>query len=475
MPNSIRFGFSCFLMLAALCCWTDRQSKAQRPQELQPSRFIRHSETSDTVVVFVHGISGDSTTTWTSQNGAYWPELMTKDKTFDGIDIYIYQYQTSILGRALSIDELAENLRLFLDTSGVASHKRIIFLTHSMGGLVTRAYILKYQRRIAERTAFIYFFSTPTTGSELASLTRLISRNPHLGQMQVMTSEGYLGNLQRQWLDADLSIPSYCAYERRATFGVQVVTQASASNLCTKRLDPIDADHITIVKPSTENDTSYLAFKSAFLEAVPKVVVKELAPPVQPVQAIEIHPTLKPAYDRFSSQLGKPRALAQLSDDAYQAEYDRAHIVWIKPLLTIYVLPFNQQQRKVIQQPDVWTRNPDLFDDNKLRRMFKTPQGKFPPHGGVANMWLKDPDNWKWLGWRSWYCRFFDEIFYQDFDGGIVFGPFHTLPTQTDSELLAVLNDGSWLKTKGAASPAPECRQIPDPFPNRSGRTSGPK
>jgi hypothetical protein len=339
-----------------------------------------------------------------------------------------------------------------------------------MGGLVTRAYILKYQRRIAERTAFIYFFSTPTTGSEVASLAKLISRNPHLGDMKAMTAGAYLGNLQRQWLDADLSIPSYCAYERRPTYGIEVVTQASASNLCNKRLDPIEADHISISKPAGEHDVSYLAFKSAFQDAAIKVV-RDPSP-----EPVEVHPSLKPAYDSFASELGNPRAPAQLSDDAYQAEYDRAHIVWIKPLLTIYVLPFNQEQRKAIRQPDVWTRNPDLFDDNKLRRnpLFKPPRDKYPPHGGIANLWQKDPENWKWLGWRLWYCRFFDEIFYQEFDSGIIFGPFRSTRTRTDRQFFVALNNGSWHQRKASSDRAPECRQIPDPFPNRGIKVDNP-
>ena len=469
MERVLSLGLWWGLLISCLWCWTGPEAFAQKAQQLQPSRFVRHSEDADTVIVFIHGISGDSKSTWTAQNGAYWPDLLTKDKTFDGVDIYVYQYQTNIFGRALSIDELAENLRLYLDTSGVASHKRIIFLTHSMGGLVTRAYILKYQRRIAERTAFIYFYSTPTTGSELASLARLVSRNPQLEGMKVETSQGYLANLQRQWLDAELSIPSYCAYETQPTYRLPVVTQASASNLCTKRLDPIEADHITIVKPASENDTSYLAFKSAFQDAVK--IVREPSPS-PPKQSVEVHPSLKPAYDSFAAQLGNPRGPAQLSDDAYQADYERAHIIWIKPLLSIYVLPFNRD-RKALRQPDIWTRNPDLFDDNKLRRMFKTPKDKFPPHGGIANLWLADPEQWKWLGWRQWYCRFFDEIFFQEFDSGIVFGPFRMLPTQPNRELFIVLNNGFWDKREAAPGNGPECRQIPDPFPNRSAKSSG--
>ena len=66
-----------------------------------------------------------------------------------------------------SIDELAENLRLILDSEGIRSGPELIFVVHSMGGLVTRALLTKY-RDIAQRVKLIYFFATPTTGSEQA-------------------------------------------------------------------------------------------------------------------------------------------------------------------------------------------------------------------------------------------------------------------------------------------------------------------
>ncbi len=62
--------------------------------------------------------------------------------------------------------------------------------------------------------------------------------------------------------------PSYCAYEKRATKGIALVVRMdSAVSLCTKAVDPIDADHIDIVKPSSQNSASYIAFKAAYAEA----------------------------------------------------------------------------------------------------------------------------------------------------------------------------------------------------------------
>jgi hypothetical protein len=74
----------------------------------------------------------------------------------------------------------------------------------------------------------------------------------------------YLESLQSNWLAAQLPVRSYCGYELQSTYGVIIVDRQSATNLCTEHLDPIDANHINIVKPSDERAIPYLAFKAAF-------------------------------------------------------------------------------------------------------------------------------------------------------------------------------------------------------------------
>src|SRR5436309_3681256 len=154
-------------------------------------------------------------------------------------------------------------MRLRFDSDGVSRHKEIIFLAHSMGGLAVRAYLLN-RREIAPRVRFTYFYSTPTTGAQIADLAKFISRNRQFAKMKPMQSEDYLADAQRQWINADFNIPSFCAYETEETYGTTIVTQASASNLCNRPLDPIQADHISIVKPSNAQSDIYITFKNAF-------------------------------------------------------------------------------------------------------------------------------------------------------------------------------------------------------------------
>ena len=233
------------------------------------SRYVRREAANRQVVVFVHGVLGNSVDTWTNAAArTYWPSLLSQDKDFDGADIFVVDYPSPKFSASLSIDELADSLRLTLESQGVLAHSEIVFVAHSMGGLVTRALLLKY-REWAGRVRLLYFFATPTTGASIASVARLASQNPQFAKLVRMTSDAYLADAQRGWLAAPelTRLPSFCAYELQSTAGGKIVEQQSATNLCNRRLDPVDRNHLDIVKPRGRDDAPYLALKSAYLAA----------------------------------------------------------------------------------------------------------------------------------------------------------------------------------------------------------------
>jgi hypothetical protein len=65
------------------------------------SGYFRRVEGSQSVIVFIHGIFGDARSTWTSSNGAYWPDLIAKDELFKDYSIYVYEYPTRFIGAPL--------------------------------------------------------------------------------------------------------------------------------------------------------------------------------------------------------------------------------------------------------------------------------------------------------------------------------------------------------------------------------------
>ena len=55
------------------------------------SRYFRKGQDSSAVIIFVHGFLGDAISSWTRGN-AYWPEMLAEDSSFNGADIYVYEY-----------------------------------------------------------------------------------------------------------------------------------------------------------------------------------------------------------------------------------------------------------------------------------------------------------------------------------------------------------------------------------------------
>jgi pimeloyl-ACP methyl ester carboxylesterase len=131
-------------------------------------------------VVFVHGLFGDADSTWRYSPTVYWPQLLTTDDAFQDADVYVASYASPYSGNKMSLDEVVTNLNNRLVSDEVFSkHREIVFVCHSLGGLVVQRLLLTF-RDYAQKVSFIYFFSTPETGAQIANVARIFSSDPLL-------------------------------------------------------------------------------------------------------------------------------------------------------------------------------------------------------------------------------------------------------------------------------------------------------
>jgi pimeloyl-ACP methyl ester carboxylesterase len=223
------------------------------------------------VVVFVHGIFGDKKDSWSNQQSSF-PQLLKTDPEFGKqTDIFLFEYFTPYFGSAASIPALASQLRGSLEDHRVfEDHQNVIFVSHSMGGLVVRQYLL-VKHNLA-KVALLYFYATPTNGSELTKSAQNISSNPQLRGILPLEGNDLLQSINDGWLNwtDTRSVPSHCAFELLPTDGVWVVSQSSAEALCNQPSDPMTADHITIVKPADRDDPRYSRLATAMRESLLK-------------------------------------------------------------------------------------------------------------------------------------------------------------------------------------------------------------
>jgi pimeloyl-ACP methyl ester carboxylesterase len=245
-------------LLAAQCGNDTHQGSGSSPT----SRYVKRAR-GKRVFVFVHGILGDAEETWKNSKSISFPELVASDLDMAGSDVYVYGYPSRFFSAGpFSLPEIAANMESRLKQDKVfQSHEEVIFVCHSMGGLVVLQMLLTY-RNLAAKVPLMALYSTPQTGAEIAKLGSAFSQSRQLEAMLPGEDNQFLESLERQWRTAEFKTVVRCAYERRPTKKIMVVDRASGTRLCDGSTVPIDADHVGIVKPRNREDDSYVALSN---------------------------------------------------------------------------------------------------------------------------------------------------------------------------------------------------------------------
>ncbi len=198
--------------------WFSTEARTKSDPEENSSYIDSGDHNKPVVVVFVHGVFGDRNGSWlNTRSTSGFPELLATDPVLaHDVDVFVFEYFTPKFSLAPSIVDLADQLRGALEDHQVFTrHKKVVFLAHSMGGIVVRQYLLGNPDRIPS-VPMIYFYATPTNGSELAALARIASTNPQLRGMTPIEGNDFLQSIQSNWLNSNKakSIASYCGGRR---------------------------------------------------------------------------------------------------------------------------------------------------------------------------------------------------------------------------------------------------------------------
>ncbi|KFY88927.1 hypothetical protein V498_06614 [Pseudogymnoascus sp. VKM F-4517 (FW-2822)] len=131
--------------------------------------------------IFVHGLGGGSRKTWSVSPDPrhYWPkEWLPQDPDFKNVRIHSFGYKADWDERkesTLTVHDFARSLLNEVQCSPDirGSNTKIVFVAHSMGGIVIKkAYLLAREdpelRELAHRIHSLYFLATPHGGSQLA-------------------------------------------------------------------------------------------------------------------------------------------------------------------------------------------------------------------------------------------------------------------------------------------------------------------
>jgi pimeloyl-ACP methyl ester carboxylesterase len=247
------------------------------PARVAPAQTIPPPAGRPRVIVFVHGLHG-SRDSFRAANGAFWPDLVRADPHFAYSDVDVPEYPSPASNGKMSSVQLADILYARLKKDGVWDHREVVFLAHSLGGILVEEMLLRHPAD-AVKVRFIVSYGTPHEGSAVDRFASIYDRDPLLNDLSDASDNTFLTHLEESWRGHDSvnGIHRFCAYESEDTTpedGIakylkphaRVVSYFSATYGCDVTTPPqeIRADHIHMVRPTDRNSAAYDFFRRVY-------------------------------------------------------------------------------------------------------------------------------------------------------------------------------------------------------------------
>ncbi|ARO88799.1 hypothetical protein EBAPG3_014045 [Nitrosospira lacus] len=403
------------------------------------NRFPDRDSTKATVnVVFVHGLGGDELDTWTdkSSTDGFWPKWLGAD--FPNLGIWT-------LGYAANATKWTQDTMLLAD-QGISilnelyvndlDKKPLIFIAHSLGGIIVKEFLHQAVslgdttfKPIADNTRGIVFIATPHLGSIggnlLAMADHFLRTNEtakalalHNDQLRDIHQffKGYLKDHPK--VDC-LSFSETCPVAAEI-FGLKfrggiIVDPTSADPQTNRTCVPIQADHISICKPRSREDSLYKSIKKFIQEYLGKPGEAFKVPIIRGPDFIDSNDVLKQLKSNFNSLgsqgclivltgadgIGKTRIALEYSH-GHKKDY-RGGTCWI-----------NAESKETIAG--------DFFEMAKKLKLCNPTDRNEPQVTGMLVTWLEEQVD-------PWLLIFDHAEDYMSLGGYLPRGPHHVLIT----------------------------------------------
>jgi pimeloyl-ACP methyl ester carboxylesterase len=261
--------------MAALLLVIAAKAFSQAPVQNSPAQSVLRPR----IIVFVHGLHG-SRDSWRASNGAYWPDMIRTDPRFAFSDIEVAEYPTPASNGKMSSTQLAEFLFNRLRQDHVWEHREVVFIAHSLGGILVEQMLLRHPAEAA-KVRFIVSYGTPHEGSSIARMASIYDKDPLLNDLSDAGNNTFLTELENDWRGhASVNgIHRFCAYESEDTIAengigrylkphARVVSYFSATYGCDVTTPPqeIHADHVHMIKPADRTSPAYDFFYRVYFD-----------------------------------------------------------------------------------------------------------------------------------------------------------------------------------------------------------------
>jgi predicted outer membrane repeat protein len=225
MKNYAKLTFSIAALLIAVFIWNILPDSKE---QLFVNLNAINPQGTSSLIIFVHGLGGDSNTTWLDSNGKTWMTHFDEDDGLKTSSIYSVDYPTGATGSQASKTQIARQFAEQLKKIG-KDFNQITVVSHSLGGLISRqALTLTGFERDSGKFITLITLGSPFDGSRLADVANAFPLKLTSQQVNSLdpSSEG-LSMLQDAWesftKDCGDRLKQYAAYETIPIAGKRVL------------------------------------------------------------------------------------------------------------------------------------------------------------------------------------------------------------------------------------------------------------
>ena len=223
----------------------------------------REEAGNNSIICFVHGFNGSPNETF-----GKFPELIKAESEFNGWDIVSIGYASDMMptfglkiwAQQPDITKVAGYFKTSIETL-LKEYKRIVFVAHSMGGLVVQRALLSLDEKDFDRITHLMLYGTPSGGLHKATLGKWYNI-----QVRDMDREGeFIKNLRADWnARFATKIPFYFV-SVAGELDAFVPIESSHSPFDKQYYAHTTGNHTDMVKPEDSNHTSFHVLKKAVI------------------------------------------------------------------------------------------------------------------------------------------------------------------------------------------------------------------
>jgi hypothetical protein len=226
--------------------------------------WLRRPE-SGVTVVFLHGVLSSTDTCWLHENGSSWPGLLRDEPNVAASGIYTFEYRTGLFSGTYRLGDAVDALKEQMRLDGLFECRTLIFVAHSMGGIVARKLVVERAEDFRSRdiTVGLFLVASPSLGSRYANMLKLLAEvvnHTQADALRFSQTNSWLMDLDREFLNlkesGNVRIKGKELIEDRfialpGLIRTQVVEPFSGARYFGEPLKVPGSDHFTIAKPES--------------------------------------------------------------------------------------------------------------------------------------------------------------------------------------------------------------------------------